>query len=89
VEKQNGVVDRKQKSEEQLITASCSTKATSFLKVSPTGLGSTKEKQHLRELIIQKQIETEVSLNSVQAKKIWYNMASINRVKPRPWNSSE
>jgi hypothetical protein len=45
------MVDRKQKSEENPITTSSLTKARSYLKVSPAGLGSTKEEQHLRALI--------------------------------------
>jgi hypothetical protein len=58
------------------------------LKVSPSGLGSTTERPHLRALINKKQTETKISLDSIKAEKFWYNMASVKRGKSRQWDSS-
>jgi hypothetical protein len=70
----------KQKSEDKPITTSCSTKASSSLKISPIGLGSTMERPHLRALISQKKIETKISLESINPKKIWCNLSLATKV---------
>jgi hypothetical protein len=69
-EKQNAVLDKRQKLEDKPITTSRLTKEINCLKVSSIALSSTTGKPHLRALMYMKQIETKIMLDDVKVSEV-------------------